>query len=291
VIVFGADHIYRIDPRQMLQAHMESGAGITIAAIRVPKTQASEFGVIEKDRGSTRVAAFHEKPAEPPTLDDDPEQCLVSMGNYIFDTRVLIDAVTADATDPASRHDIGGNLIPSLVAAGEAHVYDYTTNSVPGETARDRHYWRDVGTLDAYYEAHMDLVAPLPIFNLYNDQWPIFTEGRTLPPAKVVDDGETSSQVSNSILSNGVIVSGAVVRNSILSPGVHVEGEAVVDGAVLMDDVRIERGARVRRCIVDKNVVVPAGMVIGEDAAADGERFTVTAAGIVAIAKNATIRL
>jgi glucose-1-phosphate adenylyltransferase len=291
VIVFGADHIYRIDPRQMLQAHMESGAGITIAAIRVPKTQASEFGVIEKDRGSTRVAAFHEKPAEPPTLDDDPEQCLVSMGNYIFDTRVLIDAVTADATDPASRHDIGGNLIPSLVAASEAHVYDYTTNSVPGETARDRHYWRDVGTLDAYYEAHMDLVAPLPIFNLYNDQWPIFTEGRTLPPAKVVDDGETSSQVSNSILSNGVIVSGAVVRNSILSPGVHVEGEAVVDGAVLMDDVRIERGARVRRCIVDKNVVVPAGMVIGEDAAADGERFTVTAAGIVAIAKNATIRL
>ena len=289
IFVFGSDHVYRMDPRQMLDHHIASGAGVTVAGIRVPIEQASQFGVIETD-GGTKIARFLEKPSHPVGLADAPDQVFASMGNYVFDTRTLVDIVSQDALDETSAHDIGGNLIPMLVAAGEAHVYDFTTNEVPGETERDRHYWRDVGTLDSYYEAHMDLVAPLPVFNLYNDRWPVYTLSRTLPPAKIVYDGTYGAgEVYDSLICAGSIVSGAKVHRSVLSPGVRVAAGAVIDGAILLDDVVVEAGAGIRNAIVDKNVVVPRGARIGIDPATDAERFTVSAAGVVAIAKGHTV--
>jgi len=289
IFVFGADHIYRMDPRQMLDHHISSGAGVTVAGIRVPIEQADQFGVIERGEG-TRIAAFREKPKDPVGLSDAPHQVLASMGNYVFDAKTLIDIVTADANDDASAHDIGGDLIPALVAAGDAHVYDFTTNEVPGETERDRHYWRDVGTLDSYYDAHMDLVAPLPVFNLYNAQWPVYTMGRTLPPAKLVYSGTHGpGEVYDSLICAGSIVSGASVRRSVLSPNTRIEAGAVLDGAILLDDVTIGSGAVVRNAILDKHVVVPPGAQIGVDPLADAQRFTVSTNGVVAVAKGQVI--
>jgi glucose-1-phosphate adenylyltransferase len=285
VLVFGADHIYRMDPRQMLDHHIDSGAGATVAAIRVPRSEASQLGVVDKDPGSTGIRSFLEKPPDPPGLSDAPRQSLASMGNYVFSADVLREALETHRREVGAEFDIGGDLIPSLVAERQAHVYDFTTNEVPGETERDRHYWRDVGTLDAYYEAQMDLVAPLPVFNLYNDAWPVYTSFRTLPPAKVL-----GGEVANTLLSNGAIVSGAVVRDSVLSPGVRVEPGAVVEGAILLDDVVVESGAVVRRAIVDKNVVVPPGREISAEALRDGDGFTVSDNGIVAVPKNELVK-
>jgi glucose-1-phosphate adenylyltransferase len=290
IFVFGSDHVYRMDPRQMLDHHISSGAGVTVAAMRVPIEQASQFGVIEIGQ-STKIQRFLEKPSDPVGLSDSPGEVLASMGNYVFDTKTLVDVVSEDSLDEASAHDIGGDLIPNLVKSGLAHVYDFTNNEVPGETERDRHYWRDVGTIDSYYDAHMDLVAPLPVFNLYNDKWPVYTLGRTLPPAKIVYDGEFGAgEVSDSILCNGAIVSGAKVRHSVLSPKVRIGPGATIDGSILMDDVVIERGAVLRNVIIDKNVVVPSGVSIGVDLEHDAARgFTVSPAGVVAVAKGATV--
>ncbi|HEV8298638.1 MAG TPA: glucose-1-phosphate adenylyltransferase [Acidimicrobiales bacterium] len=286
IFVFGSDHVYRMDPSQMLDHHIASGAGITVAAIRVPLEQAPQFGVIEVGK-SSKIDRFLEKPIDAVGLADSPHEILASMGNYVFDTQTLVDIVNEDALDETSAHDIGGDLLPKLVKAGVAHVYDFTTNVVPGETERDRHYWRDVGTLDSYYDAHMDLVAPLPVFNLYNDRWPVYTLGRTLPPAKIVFDGALGAgEVYDSLLCNGAIVSGAAVRRSVVSPGVRVEAGARVEGAILLDDAVIGPGAIVRNAIIDKNVLVPPGAVIGVDLERDAERFTVSPCGVVAIAKG-----
>ncbi|MDP3984967.1 MAG: glucose-1-phosphate adenylyltransferase, partial [Acidimicrobiia bacterium] len=234
LFVFGADHIYRMDPMQMLEHHIESGAGVTVAGIRVPLDQAYQFGVIEKGTTS-RIDAFREKPTDAKPIPEDPTSALVSMGNYVFTTKVLLDQLTLDAEDEASRHDLGGNLIPRIVEAGEANVYDFIHNEVPGVNDREHGYWRDVGTLDSYHEAHMELVATEPIFNLYNDAWPIFTAGHNQPPAKVVAvEKHGPGQVADSILSNGVILSGAYVRNSVLSPGVRVAPGAVVESSILL---------------------------------------------------------
>ncbi len=286
IFVFGADHVYRMDPRQLLDQHIESGAGITIAALRVPRDQADQFGVIERGEG-TKIAAFREKPKETPGLPDDPDRILASMGNYVFTTDVLLDALEHDAEQEDSRHDIGGNLIPTLVAAGEAHVYDFTTNRVPGENP-PKHYWRDVGTLDVYHEAHMDLVAPLPEFDLYNDQWPIHTMVRTMPPPKIVAIGKYGAgHVANTMLTNGVILSGATVHRSVLSCGVRVAGGATVEDSILLDDVEVGEGAIIRRAILDKGVVIPAGATVGIDHDADRARgFTVTEGGVVAMGKK-----
>jgi glucose-1-phosphate adenylyltransferase len=285
VLVFGADHIYRMDPSQMLEQHIETKAGVTVAGIRTPITEASQFGVIEKGIGS-RIDAFREKPADPKPLPDDPSTVLASMGNYIFSTEFLFDLVRADSESRDSKHDVGGNLIPSAVEMKTAHVYDFADNSVPGSLDRDRGYWRDVGTLDSYFDAHMDLVDPEPVFNLYNDRWPVYTAGRTGAPAKVVSDMGNAGAVVDSILSNGVIVSGGTVRRSILSPGVHVEGDATVEDAILLDGVRIGAGAVVKRAIIDKNVVVPPKAEIGVDPDRDRARFDVSAAQVVAIGKE-----
>ncbi|MFV0523985.1 MAG: glucose-1-phosphate adenylyltransferase [Acidimicrobiales bacterium] len=281
VIVFGADHIYRLDPRQMLNAHIESGAGVTVAAIRLPASESFQFGTIERAADSNRIVRFHEKKVDAPTIPGAPDQILASMGNYIFDTSVFRDVMTSDADDVSSAHDVGGDIIPRLVAAGEAQVYDYMDNVVPGEAEGTHHYWRDVGTLDAYYDSHMDLVAPMPAFSLYNEQWPIFTRGLTEPPAKI-----GNGTVSNSIMANGVIVSGADCHRSVLSTDVRLQEDALVEDSVLLDNVTVGRGAQLRRCIVDKNVVIPPGFRIGHDAEADAERFTVSASGVVAIPKG-----
>ena len=289
VIVFGADHIYRLDPRQMLNFHIEQGAGVTVAGIRVPSSESFQFGVIEPAVDSSSIVAFHEKNPDAPTLSDAPDQVLASMGNYIFDAEVFREVMAADAEDPSSNHDVGGDIIPRLVGEGQAYVYDYTTNVVPGDTGSDNHYWRDVGTLDSYYDAHMDLVASMPAFNLYNEDWPIYTQGITQPPAKIADGAEGPSHVSNCILSSGAIVSGSRCAESVLSQAVRVT-DAEVTQSVLLDGVRVEPGARVHRCIIDKNVVVPAGVQLGLDFGTDAERFYVSDAGVIAVPKNADLR-
>jgi len=287
VVVFGADHVYRMDPRQMVEQHIAGGAGVSVAGIRVPREEATGFGVIQTSDGR-RIDAFLEKPADPPGLPDEPSMTYASMGNYVFSTEALLEAVKLDAGDEGSVHDMGGNIIPMLVGQGRAEVYDFRDNVVPGSTDRDRGYWRDVGTLDSYYDAHMDLISVHPVFNLYNRQWPILTSGGPHPPAKFVhDEPGRVGQAINSLVSPGVIVSGSCVRNSILSPGVRVHSGADVTGAVLMHGVDVGRGARVGRAILDKNVAVWPGASVGIDQAADRERgFTVTDGGVTVLGKG-----
>ncbi|MDT5185500.1 MAG: glucose-phosphate adenylyltransferase [Mycobacterium sp.] len=290
IVVFGADHVYRMDPEQMVQFHIESGAGATVAGIRAPRAEASAFGCIDADE-SGRIREFVEKPADPPGTPDDPEQTFVSMGNYIFTTKVLIDAIRADADDDQSDHDMGGDIIPRLVGDGMAAVYDFHNNEVPGATERDHGYWRDVGTLEAYYDAQMDLVSVTPVFNLYNRQWPILTQNPPLPPAKFVHEepGRTGHAI-DSLVSSGCIVSGGEVRRSVLSPGVNVHSRAEVEGSVLMNGVDVGQGAVVRRAIIDKGVIVPPDTSIGFDADADRARgFHLTDSGIVVIGKGQTV--
>jgi glucose-1-phosphate adenylyltransferase len=290
VIVFGADHIYRMDPAQMVAQHIESGAAVTVAAIRAPRDQASQFGVIEMAEDGHTIAGFHEKPAEATPIPGSPEEIFASMGNYVFRSDVLIDIVTQDAAARESAHDVGGNIIPRLVESGGAQVYDFATNRVPGDTDRDRGYWRDVGTLDAFYDAHMDLISVSPIFNLYNMEWPILTLTDPLPPAKFVfaDDGRTGHAL-DSMVCSGVIISGGTVRTSVLSPGVRVQEHAEVQGSVLFGGVSVGAGATIRHAILDKDVVVEPGAEIGVDPDADRERFTVSAEGVVVVSKGARV--
>jgi glucose-1-phosphate adenylyltransferase len=285
VCVFGADHIYRMDPRPMVQQHLESGAGVTVAAIPVPREEASEFGVIEAEADG-RILRFHEKADDPPPMPGDATRCLASMGNYVFETQALIDIVTASGTDNRPT-DIGGDVIPALTASGVARLYDFSTNEIPGQGAREQGYWRDVGSLDAYYDANMDLIAPVPVFNLYNGAWPVLTHQPPLPPAKISPgtEGEPAS-VHGSLLCQGSIVSGGHVERSIIGPGVFVDRGARVVDSIVFPGVRVERGASLERCVVDKNVVVPAGYRIGEDPAADASRFTVSDGGIAVVEKG-----
>ncbi len=286
IFVFGADHIYRMDPRPFLDAHIESGAGITVAALRSPRAEAHQFGVIHKDANSNKIREFLEKPADPPGLEDSPDESLVSMGNYIFDTEVLKEALQHDSESSDTRHDIGGDIVPELVSRGEAYVYDFSTNEVPGDAPSTRGYWRDVGTLDSYFAANMDLVAPLPGFSLYNRDWPILTDHPSLPPVKMVRAGNRIPTMENVVIANGSILSGCEVRNSVLSTNVRVDEGAEVDQAVLLDEVQVGAGAVVRRAIVDKNVVIPPGEEIGVDPVADQARFHVSDDGLVVIPKN-----
>jgi glucose-1-phosphate adenylyltransferase len=290
IIVFGADHIYRMDPSQMVEEHIRSGAGVTVAAIRVPIEQANHFGVIETAPDGRRIAAFREKPTDPRPLPDAPDQVYASMGNYVFSTEALVESVSADAKDETSDHDIGGNLIPMLVGHGDARVYDFAANEVPGTTDRDRGYWRDVGTLDAYYAAHMDLVSVHPVFNLYNQAWPIHTRADPLPPAKFVFDQEARrGHAIDSMVCSGVVISGAVARRSVLSPGVHLHSYSEVEDAILLHGVDVGRNAVVRRAIVDKNVRIGPGVQIGVDHEADRRRFAMSAGGVVVIPKGEVI--
>jgi len=286
VVVFGADHVYRMDPRQMLRQHITGGAGVTVAGIKVPRDQAGSFGVISTELRSDKISEFLEKPADPPVLASDPDHVFASMGNYIFSTDVLLDALRRDADDDESVHDMGGSILPMLTDRGQAQVYDFDANEIPGESERDHGYWRDVGSLDAYYDAHMDLISPQPVFNLYNRDWPIFTNQAQLPPAKFVAGGIASE----SMVSAGAIIAGQVT-GSVLAPGVVVEEGAVVQGGVLLPGVRVGRGAVVRQAILDKNVVVPPGATVGVNSEHDAEYCTVSADGIVALGKGQHVRL
>ncbi|MDQ1617230.1 MAG: glucose-phosphate adenylyltransferase [Actinomycetota bacterium] len=288
VIVFGADHIYRMDPSQMMARHVESGAAVTVAAIRQPLELADQMGVIETANDPHLITAFREKPSDAEGLPDDPDSIYASMGNYIFRTDALLDALRRDALDPSSKHDMGGNIIPLLVGQSDAQVYDFRDNDVPGSTDRDRDYWRDVGTLDAFYEAHSDLIAVHPVFNLYNNEWPIYTAHQPLPPAKFVhaEDGRVGHAI-NSFVSDGAVVSGARIEGSVLSPWVSVHSWASVTGSVLMDNVTVERHAVVRNAIVDKNVVIPEGARLGVDAEEDRARgFVVSDGGVTVVGKG-----
>ncbi|MGH3166451.1 MAG: glucose-1-phosphate adenylyltransferase, partial [Trebonia sp.] len=258
VVVVGADHVYRMDLRQMIDQHVEHGAGVTVAALPVSRQDAKAFGIVGVESDGRSITSFLEKPADPPPLPDSPEESYASMGIYVFDTKVLVDALRRDAEDESSRHDIGGNLIPLLVGDGAAQAYDFLDNQVPGAAERDAGYWRDVGTIDAYFDAHMDLRTVTPMFNLYNSKWPIFTSVPSLPPAKFVhDDGDRVGRAIDSLVSNGVIVSGGLVRRSVLSPGVRVNSWSRVEQSVILHNVQVGRHAVVQDAIIDKNVVVP----------------------------------
>ena len=283
IVVFGADHVYRMDASQMVAAHIDSGAGVTVAGIRVPRKEAWQFGVIKTAADGLTIDEFLEKPAEPPGLVDSPDESFASMGNYVFTTDVLVDALERDAANPASRKDMGGDIIPMLVEEQKACVYDFKENVVPGANERDRDYWRDVGTLDSYHEAHLDLVSALPIFNLYNTEWPIFTSHPQLPGAKFV----AGASVRDSIVCAGSIVSGASVDSSVLGTHTMVSDGAAVQSSVLLDNVRVGPGSVIRNAILDKNVVVPAGSIIGVDHDEDRRRgFTVSEGGVVALGKG-----
>ena len=286
IILLGADHIYRMDPRQFLEAHIESGSGVSVAAQRVPIEDAKAFGVIDADANG-RIREFQEKPTDPAAMPGDPTHVLASMGNYVFTTEFLIDVVTRDAANDSSNHDVGGDIIPLLVEGGAAHVYDFTHQVIPGQSERERGYWRDVGTLDSYYYASMDLVAALPVFDLYNAERPILAWQFHQPPAKFIHSyGGTDGYALNSLVCSGAVVTGGRVDQSILAPGVRVNARAEVTDSVLFDGVDVGEGAIIRRAILDKNVCVPAGAGIGVDLDRDRKRFTVSADGVVVVGKN-----
>jgi len=291
VLVVGADHVYRMDPRQMIEAHVAWGAGATVAAIPVPRQEATNFGVVQAAPDGHLIEVFLEKPSHPPGRPGRPDQALVSMGIYVFDTDVLVEALGKDAADEDSRHSIGGDLIPRLVRERAAHVYDFLQNKVPGAEPREAGYWREVGTIDSYFDAHMDLCAVHPVFNLYNDQWPILTYVPPQPPAKFVhDEGDRVGRAINSVVSNGVIISGGLVRNSVLSPGVRVDSWARVERSVLLHNSRVSRYAIVENAILDKNVVVMEGATLGVDKEHDRARgFVVSDGGVTVVGKGKVV--
>jgi glucose-1-phosphate adenylyltransferase len=293
VVVVGADHVYRMDLRQMIGQHVEHGAGVTVASIPVSRQDAKAFGIVGVDTDGRTINGFLEKPADPPPLPGSPEESFASMGIYVFDTKILVDALHRDAEDESSRHDIGGNLIPLLVGDGAAQAYDFLDNDVPGAAEIDKGYWRDVGTIDAYFDAHMDLRNVQPMFNLYNSKWPILTSVPSLAPAKFVhDDGDRVGRAIDSLVSNGVIVSGGLVRRSVLSPGVRVNSWSRVEQSVILHNVQVGRRAVIQNAIIDKNVVVPEGAKVGVDKDHDLERgFIVSPGGITVVGKGQKVPL
>ncbi|MGV9769293.1 glucose-1-phosphate adenylyltransferase [Microbacterium sp. NPDC003461] len=292
IAVVGADHVYRMDFEQMIEAHIDSGAECTVAAIRQPISLANQFGVIETEADRPgMIREFLEKPQKPQGLADSPNEVLASMGNYVFTTDALVEAVLADGENESSKHDMGGDIVPYFVERGTAAVYDMKDNEVPGSTPRDRYYWRDVGTIESYFEAHQDLISVLPIFNLYNDEWPIFSRQDNMPPAKFTRDARgTLSTVIDSIVSLGSVISGAHIERSVVGTHTMVESGALLTDSIVFDHARVAAGATVRRAILDKNVVVDAGATIGVDPAADLARgFTVTETGITVVGKDAHV--
>ncbi|GAA3583690.1 glucose-1-phosphate adenylyltransferase [Klugiella xanthotipulae] len=293
VVVVGADHVYRMDFSQMVEAHTNSGLAVTVAAIRQPIGMADQFGIIDIDPlRPQRIRDFLEKPTNPVGLPDSPQEVLASMGNYVFNADALIDAVTRDGVNPESSHDMGGDIVPDFVRSGQAGVYDLKRNEVPGASDRDRYYWRDVGTIDSFFDAHQDLVSALPVFNLYNNSWPIFSQQLNSPPAKIVRDARGNlGQTIDSIISLGAVISGAHIEKSVIGPWARIGSGSQVRHSVLFDDVVVHHDAIVERAILDKSVIVHANARVGIDHDRDRARgFTVTDSGITVVGKGIEIQ-
>jgi glucose-1-phosphate adenylyltransferase len=286
VAIFGADHIYRMNIASMMEFHETKSARVTVAAIPVEKRLASEFGVIET-RTDGRIVRFHEKNPDAPTIPGDRERVYASMGNYIFSTHTLLRELQDDAANEKSTHDFGRDILPSLVARSEVFAYNFQSNRIPGEKPDADVYWRDVGTIDAYYEANMDLRSVSPALNLYNREWPLRTTGFPDPPAKFTfDDENRRGQAIDSVISGGALLSGGVVRNSVIGRHVRVHAGALVEDSIIMDNCDIGRRAKVRRAILDKNVRVPQDSSIGYDLDQDRRLHFVTDSGIVVVEGN-----
>lgn len=283
VAIFGGDHIYRMNITQMIEYHIAKKAEVTVAAIPAPRDMASEFGVIEADQDG-RILAFHEKNPDAPPMPDDPTRVFASMGNYIFSTKTLLQLLHDDAAEEDSKHDFGHNILPKLAGKAEIYAYDFQTNTIPGERPGAEPYWRDVGTIEAFFEANMDLRAINPALNLYNRAWPLRSSSYSDPPAKFAfDDEGRRGQAIDTVVSGGCILSGGIVRNSVLGRGVKVHTGALVEDCIIMDNCDIGRRAKVRRAILDKNVKVAPDTVIGYDPVLDAQRYHVTETGIVVI--------
>ncbi|MCH8538606.1 MAG: glucose-1-phosphate adenylyltransferase [Alkalimonas sp.] len=290
VCIFGGDHIYKMDVRQMLDFHRQHEASMTVAAIPVPVEDAHHFGVIEVDENG-KMIGFEEKPtSNPKTIPGRPDQVLASMGNYIFESKCLVSELEADASDDSSSHDFGKNIIPKLYPEGKVYVYDFSTNVIRGEQDISRGYWRDVGTIDSYYEANMDLISVIPPFDIYNRYWPLRSYTPPMPPAKFVhDETNRTGQAISSMVASGCIISGSIVYHSILGYNVHVHSHAYIEKCVLMGNNDIGRGCRIRRAIIDKDVQIAPNTVIGEDINLDRQRFHVSEEGVVVIPKGSRI--
>jgi glucose-1-phosphate adenylyltransferase len=283
VVIFGADHIYRMNIRQMIEYHVEKRAGVSVAAVPVSKELASEFGVIEATPEGN-IIGFHEKRRDAPTMPGDPSRVFASMGNYVFSTDLLLRELYADAQNENSSHDFGKDILPSLIGRADMYAYDFQTNVIPGDPIGSPQYWRDVGTLDAYYEASMDLRAVSPELNLYNRQWPLRTAGYYDAPAKFVfdEDGRRGMAI-DSIVAGSSIISGGLVKGSVLGRGVRIHTGAIVEDSIIFDNGDVGRRACVRRAILDKNVKIPEGARIGYNLAEDRKKYYVTDTGIVVI--------
>jgi glucose-1-phosphate adenylyltransferase len=292
VVVVGADHVYRMDPRQMIEKHVAWGARATVAAIPVPRKEAADFGVVRAGPDGHLIDAFLEKPPDPRGRPGQPDEALVSMGNYVFDTDALMEALGKDAADDGSGHSVGGDIIPRLVRERAAHVYDFRQNEVPGADQREAGYWREVGTIDSYFDAHMDLCAVHPVFNLYNPWWPILTHVPPDPPAKFAhDDDGQAGQAIDSVVCNGVVVSGGLVSNSVLSPGVRVHSRSRVNRAVILHHSLVSRHAVVENAILDKHVVIAEGAMVGVDKEHDRARgLVVSSSGVTVVGKGQVVR-
>ena len=291
VCVFGGDHIYRMDIRQMLDYHIERNAECTVAAIPQPTEQSTSFGVIQVDN-DLRITGFQEKPLEPVTMPDRPDKILASMGNYIFNRESLVEWLTEDA-ERESAHDFGKDILPGRYATNNLYVYDFSTNRVPGQEDAEIGYWRDVGNLDDYFKASMEMVEVAPIFNLYNEQWPVRTFNPSHPPAKFVFADKKSQRIgiaTDSLVSEGCIISGGRLHRCVLSPSVRINSFCHVEESILMEGVTVGRHCRIKRTIIDKYVNIPPNTEIGYDIEKDRKRFHVTESGIVVISKKAVIR-
>ncbi len=288
VAVFGADHIYKMNISQMMEYHLRKEAEVTVAALPVRIEEASQYGVMEVD-DNWRLIGFEEKPTEPKSIPAEPDQALVSMGNYLFETELLLRAVEEDAPDAQSAHDFGRDILPRLVQEGrKVHAYDFRTNRIPtAQKGEEPSYWRDVGTIEAYYEANMDLRAVNPSFNFYNRNWPIRTVNYGDPPAKFVFDEEGRRGMAlNSIVAEGTIISGSMVRDSVIGRNVRIHSYCLIEDTVIMNRVEVGRGCRIRRAIIDKNVNIPPGTEIGHNADKDREHYYVSDTGIVVIPRE-----
>ncbi|EKO3879794.1 glucose-1-phosphate adenylyltransferase [Vibrio metschnikovii] len=283
VCIFGSDHIYKMDIRQMLDFHRRMEAKLTVSAIRMPLVQASQFGVIEVDV-TGKMIGFEEKPQQPKSIPGEPEWALVSMGNYIFDTDTLCRELREDAVNPESSHDFGKDIIPKMFPQGEVFVYDFSTNKIKGE--KGEAYWRDVGTIESYWSAHMDLLQKDAPFSLYNRSWPLHTHYPPLPPATFANEGEKKVCITDSLISAGSYIQGAKIYKSVLGFRTNIGAGSWISESIILGDVKIGAGCTIKRTIIDKDVEIAPGTVIGEDLQLDRQRFHVSDEGIVVIAKG-----